>query len=267
MELEESKQRFERMGLGVAAISYDSPSVLSHAAKRLNISIPLLSDEGSSIIRAFDILNTNIAEGHSWHGIPFPGTYIVDENGIVASKYFEQYHRQRSTVNTILSKEYGVSGGSRTVVETNHLTLRVSSTEDVASRGNRVMLMVEVEPRPKMHVYSPEVQGYHPVVFSIEENPSLMIHEALFPEPEYLNLPAIKETVPVYQDRFTVTRDVTISPKFRDPNLDIPAIFEYQACDDRVCYPPTKVTLKFSFQLKNHDQQRVPEEMRKPRSR
>ncbi len=50
MELEQSKEEFRKLGLGVATISYDSQQVLRHFADRLNISVPMLSDEDSSII-------------------------------------------------------------------------------------------------------------------------------------------------------------------------------------------------------------------------
>jgi len=48
----------------------------------------MLSDKGSAVIRKFGILNTNIPEGHPFHGIPFPGDYLVDANGTVRDKQF-----------------------------------------------------------------------------------------------------------------------------------------------------------------------------------
>ena len=232
-------------------------------ALRLGIRYPLLSDPDSAIIRAFGILNTNIPEGHEWYGIPFPGTYIVDESGTVRSKYFEESHRQRFTADTVLTREFGVGGGERQIVQTQHLTLRAYPSEDTVRPGNRLMLVVEIEMPPKMHVYAPGVAGYRPVSFSIEENPALRVHEPEFPKPEILHLPVIQERVPVYQGKVRITRDVTLSPRFKGPELEIPASFAYQACDDRVCYPPTTVPFRFKLRLESHDRERVPESLRK----
>ena len=88
MELESEKERLRAKGLGVCAISYDSPEILAAFSKRLGITIPLLSDVNSQIIKSFGILNTNYPKGHMGFGVPFPGTYIVDENGVVTYKEF-----------------------------------------------------------------------------------------------------------------------------------------------------------------------------------
>ena len=51
-------QELENSGISVAAISYDSEEVLADFANRRGITFPLLSDDDSSVIRAFGIYNT-----------------------------------------------------------------------------------------------------------------------------------------------------------------------------------------------------------------
>ena len=59
----ELQSRFEELqGLGVVAISYDSEEVLADFSRRRAITFPLLSDDDSSVITAFGILNTVAAE-------------------------------------------------------------------------------------------------------------------------------------------------------------------------------------------------------------
>jgi AhpC/TSA family/Thiol:disulfide interchange protein DsbD, N-terminal len=264
VELERSLEGFRAQGLGVAAISYDSPEVLRYFSRRVGgLHYPLLSDADSAIIKAFGIFNHNIPEGHEWYGICFPGTFVVDENGIVRAKYFEDMHRQRYTTDSILVREFGVGGGKRIEAKTDHLTLTAYSADDVVSRGNRVTLVVEVDLPPKMHVYAPGVTGYRPVALEIGEDPMIVAHETDFPEPQVLRLEAIGETVPVYQGRFRVLKDVTLSPKLRAETASIGLTFSYQACDDKVCYVPTKVPFTLEMKLVPHDGERVPEELRK----
>ncbi len=263
MELEQSLEKFRQEGLGVAAISYDRVEALEHFATRMGgISYPLLSNPDSSIIRAFGIFNHNIPEDHPWYGICFPGTFIVDENGVVQKKFFEQMHRQRFTADTILVKEFGQGGGKRLEAKTDHLTVTASASQDTVRPGNRFTLVFELELPPKMHVYAPEVKGYRPISLTVDEAPHLQIHTTEFPEAKMLHLEAIKETVPVYEEHARIYQDVTISPRYREETLEINATLSYQACDDRICYAPATVPLTFTVNMTPHDRERVPEDMR-----
>jgi len=263
VELERSLEKFRTQGLGVAAISYDSPAVLRHFSERMGgFHFPLLSDEGSTVIRAFGIFNHNIPEGDEFYGIPFPGTFLVDENGVVRAKYFEPMHRQRYTADSILVREFGASAGRRVEVVTDHLRLVAFPAQDVASRGNRITLALDLDLPPKMHVYAPGVEGYRPVAVEID-HPSLQSHQTDFPVPEILHLEAIKETVPVYHGRVRILKDVTISPRLRDEKVAIPIAFSYQACDDKVCYAPSKVKFEVEVELVPHDTERAPEALQK----
>ena len=250
--------------MGVAAISYDSGEVLRSFSTRMGgIHFPLLSDSGSAIIRAFGIFNDNIPKDDEVYGICFPGTYIVDENGVVRAKYFEGQYRQRYTPNNILVHEFDAEGGKRIEVKTDHLTVEAYPSEDTASRGNRITMVVVLRLPPKMHVYAPGVEGYRPVSLEVEANPMLLAHDTEFPQAKTVHLDAIGETVPVYEGEVRILKDVTISPRLRAETVRISMTLSYQACDDKVCYIPAKVPLSVELELAPHDETRVPEELQR----
>ena len=110
MELQERAEELRSQGFGVAAISYDSEEVLAAFAARRGITdVPLLSDDDSSVIRAFGIYNyvaerglgpmkddpnvkadveqyvTVFGANPMIVGTPFPGTFMVDPDGPVTS--------------------------------------------------------------------------------------------------------------------------------------------------------------------------------------
>ena len=58
IQLQSAKARFEKQGLKLAGISYDSDAILKSFADRRNIEFPLLSDPDSNVIRAYDVLNS-----------------------------------------------------------------------------------------------------------------------------------------------------------------------------------------------------------------
>ena len=107
MELERDYKLVQKRGLGLAAISYDSVAVLRDFASRKKITFPLLSDPDSRVIRAFGILNESVKPESPQYGIPYPGTYLVDTQGKVVAKYFEQDMRERISAGAILAGRLG----------------------------------------------------------------------------------------------------------------------------------------------------------------
>ena len=73
------KARFEKQGIRLAAISYDSEAILKYFADRQHIDFPLLADPDSRVIRDYDVLNTE-AVGQ-FQGMARPGYFFIDPNG------------------------------------------------------------------------------------------------------------------------------------------------------------------------------------------
>lgn len=250
----------------MAVITYDSPAVIKNFTDRLRITVPILSDTDSKIIRSFGILNTNIPRDSFQYGIPFPGTYTLDTNGVVTAKYFEDTYRERVTPNFILSTQFGEAGIRKSQVRTDHLTLTSYVTDDQVFAGNRVSLILDIELPAKMHLYAPGVKGYKAVAFQLDRHPNARFFDASFPKAAIMNLPAIRETVPVYSGKVRITRDIIVGTDEnmrKGSNVEITGSFEYQACDDEICYIQAKVPLKFSVAVQAQDIPRVPEDLRR----
>ena len=149
MELQQHLDAIRREGLGVAAISYDSIGALKSFADRQHITYPLLSDPDSKIIRAFDILNETTKPGTLTYGIPYPGIYVVDAQGKVLSKYFEDDYKDRVSTADILTRQFGVPvSAAQRVNETKHLKLTTSASNDLAGPGLRIALSLKIEMKP-----------------------------------------------------------------------------------------------------------------------
>jgi AhpC/TSA family protein/cytochrome c biogenesis DsbD-like protein len=263
VQLERSRDQFVKKGLGVVAISYDSRQILQNFSNRMKIGFPLLSDEGSVVIRSFGILNTTVTRGVLDDGVPYPGIFIVDASGKVTAKYFEEKYQERFTPDTILSKEFGLTGGARFERRTDHLKLTAQVSQDQVRPGNRLSVVANIELPPKMHIYAPGVRGYLPVALLIDKSSDIAVHEMKYPKARIMNLKAIKERVPIYEGRIRIERDFTVSPSIKSERLELKGTLEYQACDDQICYAPMKVPLVFSLEVEQLERQRVPEELRR----
>jgi DsbC/DsbD-like thiol-disulfide interchange protein len=245
----------------LAAISYDSVAILKSFADRTGIAFPLLSDPDSKIIRAYGILNETAPKGQ-FYGIPYPGTYILDPKGVVVEKYFEEDYSQRYTASDILAKEFGASvGAAHSTIAAKHANIAASAGVDTAHIGQRIVLALDVDLPKGVHVYAPGVEGYIPVDFALAESDSIVLHPPVYPPSQTLHLKVIKETVPVYTNHIRLLREITIGKTIKPGDLTVNGTFRYQACDDKQCFVPETVPLKWTFKVEALDRQRAPSDI------
>jgi len=87
-------------GIQIVGISYDEPRVLASFAEKAKIEFPLLSDPESKTIEAYHILNHE-AKGKG-EGIPLPGTFVIDQKGIIRAKLFLEGYRERHSTEALI---------------------------------------------------------------------------------------------------------------------------------------------------------------------
>ncbi|MGD0438367.1 MAG: protein-disulfide reductase DsbD domain-containing protein [Bryobacteraceae bacterium] len=121
--------------------------------------------------------------------------------------------------------------------------------------GQRVALALAIDLKPNMHVYAPGVEGYIAIDWKMKDSESAAAGEVNFPPSEKLYLKAIDETVPVFRGQFRLARDIVIGPEAKlkplvdaAGNFTVEGTLRYQACDDRLCYIPQELPLKWTFQ-------------------
>ena len=262
-------------------ISYDSPQMLADFTKRHGITFPLLADAGSATIRRYGILNTVVEEAlgpngkdpavradlaiyatvnepsERLRGIPFPGTFIVDRQGRVTSRFFEDYYWERNTTSNILLR---LGAGSppvqATQVSTDHLDLRTYASDATAALGTRLTLAFDVTPKRGMHVYAPGAANYRIINVNITPQPHVRTSPLRYPASEIYHFVPLNERVPVYQKPFTLLLDVVpeataeARKAFAGRNeLVVSGTLEYQACDDKICYNPVSLPLQWKVAM------------------
>jgi hypothetical protein len=267
VQLQGAKQRFEAQGLKLAAISYDSSAILKDFAKRHRIDFPLLADPGSEIIRSFNVLNTE-AKGMT-KGMAHPGFFYIDKDGVIREKYFETKYTNRFTANNVIGKLFPeLTEEVIQNIDAPHLRLTLSQSDRGVVPGSRVTLGAEIELPPGVHVYSPDVKGYKPIQLALQPVSGIEPSAATYPNSQVLYLPAIQEHVPVFEGKFRITQDVTVTPSktgdvvrslvSAQKTISIAGELKYQACDKAICYPPASVPVKWQLQILPLDLKRSP---------
>jgi DsbC/DsbD-like thiol-disulfide interchange protein len=240
----------------LAAISYDSEATLRGFTEKHGITFPLLSDPGSSTIKAWGLLNTG-ATGHE-AGIPYPGTFVIGPLGVILSRSFEQAYQERDTAASILAALHPANPPAAGSVEVagKYLTVKVGQSDAIAAPGHRVTLTLDVTPGPRVHVYAPGQDGYIPVDVTLAPSDDYKIATARYPAPATFVFAPLKETVKVYDQPFRIGQDVTLtltrSMRQRGTareTLTIAGSLRYQACDDKVCFPPDTIPIEWKITL------------------
>jgi peroxiredoxin len=282
VELQSRTEEIRKQGLRLAAISYDPPETLLAFSGQRGITFPLLSDVGSQTIKRYGILNTVamelvgpnandpaladdiktyvsvVAPSARMAGIAFPGTFILDRDGRVKSRFFEDFYIERNTVSSIMArvgnKGEAVAG---TQVSTEHLEIKTYPSDVAVAPGNRFAIVFDVTPRPRMHVYAPGASGYRVVAVTIQSQRFVRVLPLKYPTAEVYFFKPLNERAPVYQQPFTLVQELILEGQpnaqaaFRGKDsLTLTGTLDYQACNDTVCFNPVSVPLSWTVSLR-----------------
>lgn len=257
MELQDRVDELKKRGLGLVAVSYDSPETLKRFADSRGITFPLIADNGSAIIRRYGLLNETVDRSTPSYGVPWPGTFVVDRQGIVRSRFFEQAYQERTTTGSILVRQGSTPFGPARTLETPHLSVTAGVSDSRVAPGERVSLVFDVTPRPGMHVYAPGKHTYQVVGVQVDPQPWSRAHAVSYPAPEIYHFKPLDERVEVYLKPFRLVQDLTIlaTPEAQkllagQTSLTVSGRLQYQACDDRLCYSPQSVPVQWTLELK-----------------
>jgi len=134
--------------------------------------------------------------------------------------------------------------------ETAHLKFMASVSQRVIVPGEPFTMTVAVEPKPGMHVYAPGSK-YRPLKIAIEPQPFLMIKETVYPRATPYYFKPLKETVDIFESPFRLLVEMTVSSHAQVPaSMMLNGALEYQACDDRECFLPESIPLRWTLAVK-----------------
>jgi hypothetical protein len=268
--------------LRLAAISYDPPEILNAFSRQHGITFPLLSDAGSATIKAFGILNpatewalgpdkddpsvvaavqkyvSGGRPGATQVGIPFPGTFMLDRQGRVTSRFFEDYYVERNTFSSLMLKAVGGSTPvAATSISTAQLTLTTFASDQELAPGNHFSLIFDVAPRRGMHVYAPGASNYRVISVVMTPQPFVRSVSLQYPLATFYFFKPLKERIPVYDKPFRLVQDLLLEGTAQaqaalqgKASLTLEGRVEYQACDDRLCYNPETIPVSWTVSVR-----------------
>lgn len=258
MELQSKIEDFAAAGINVFSLSYDEQDALADFRDAYDITYTLLSDPESKVIRQFGILNTLIGEDdHPWFGIPFPGTYVVNNEGFISHKFFENNLQLRVGPEMLLRAAQGEAiEHSKTDREP-----PAETTWDVYLDGDRLAasvlkdLVARIEVPNGRHLYAdPAPVGNVPVGLVLDEDPQIVTRDVVKPESESVTLGGTGEVIQVYADAMELRLPISVNADLgraeTEPReITLAGELHWQTCDDQVCDLPRRERFKLTIPL------------------
>lgn len=244
----------------VLGITYDSQADLKMFAEKHAVGYPLLSDEGSRVIRELGILDEDLESHHArfgvatraeQFGVAYPMTFVLDESGRVARKIVEEHYRSRYGGRWLLEELTGVrSDPSAPTAEAPTISEGVVSAQASLDSSQyfayqRLGLHIELTIGPGWHVYGPVVPlGYTGLQIEAKSDPpGVTLGAPRWPETKPFRVEGLDEQFAVYEGRLDVTVPVDFIINRGSGTVRVEIVLRFQACSARECLAPTSLAL------------------------
>ena len=226
------------------------------------VEFTLLSDVDSAVIEQYGVLNTIVQPTDvPFYGIPFPGFFLVNEEGVIVDKLFNRHLAHREGVESILDSFAGriVAApnepfGSTTEDDGIGVSVFLRGGGGVLRVGPRRRLVVRIDMPDGIHIYGePVPEGMVATTITID-GPEGFVHDMRDGPPTHaFELPGIDQPLQVWDGTVEFVFDVYASSALRPTRVDgadqieIEVSVRAQACDDVQCFVPRTRTVRLDI--------------------
>ena len=102
----------EKRGYHLAGLSYDTPEILQTFTLKRHLTYTLLSDPKSEIIDRYNLRDPQYPPGSRASGVPRPIIFVLDAQGVIKAKLYEESFKNRPPVGAVISRLDELAGKS-----------------------------------------------------------------------------------------------------------------------------------------------------------
>jgi AhpC/TSA family/Thiol:disulfide interchange protein DsbD, N-terminal len=260
--LRDSFDKFEANDIKLYAVSYDDQQALREFSEAQSIPYPLLSDIESAVIKHYGILNTEVSEDDAFlYGIPFPGVYVTDEDGVVVAKFFHDTYKKRDSPEALIDAALGriqiegdapqATGGEPDI----KITAALHGGKGSIRQGIIRKLVVRFELADGLHIYGePVPPGLTATQLIVNGPPGLATLPTEFPPTESLHLASMGVDLEVWSNTADLVVPIYAKGELAsetrpldEGSINLEVKVRYQACNDNECLLPR--TESFALEL------------------
>lgn len=226
----------------------------------------MFSDVDSEVIRSYGVLNTIVQpDDVPFYGIPFPGFFLIDEDGVIVDKLFNRHLANREGIESIIDSflgriEPGRDDPSVAVRADDGIAVAafVRGGGGVLRVGPRRRLVVRVDMPEGIHIYGePVPTGMVATTIDVSGPDGLHFEEMEAPPTAPFELPGVDQPLQVWGGSIDFViplyADTSLTGLVRDeddPSIELTVTIRYQACDDDQCFIPRAQTVSLEVPLR-----------------
>jgi len=226
----------------------------------------VLSDIDSDVINRYGVLNTLVQpDDVPFYGVPFPGFFLLDEDGVIVDKLFNRHFANREGVEAILDSflgrvEPGLSEPVEMVTEDDgiRVTAFLRGGGGVLRIGPRRRLIVRLEMPDGLHTYGePVPDGMVATQIDIEGPDGFCCEAIESPPTRPLQLPGVSAPLHVWDGTvdFVIPTyaNTALARAIRNgqESITVRIHLRYQACDNTQCFMPRTRTIELDVPVAN----------------
>ena len=252
MQLVELQQTVATTDAAVYGLSRDTIEVVAAFAEEKGITYPLLVDPTSATIEDLGLLNTTIEEDQAYWGfgfkqerhggLPYPGTFVLDERGIVVEKHMTRDYKIRPS-GALLLEELGIDPTAKGAATASGpgASLAVWTDEDAYFPLQEAALRVRLRVDEGMHVYvPPNPDGYTNVSVNVNSPDGVVLDRKPLPDGNDFRIEGLSERFVVAEG--TLNLDVGFRLMEGTGPVEVTVSVNYQACSDTECLIPASLS-------------------------
>jgi AhpC/TSA family/Thiol:disulfide interchange protein DsbD, N-terminal len=244
--------------IAVVAISYDPIEVLARFAQERGITYPLLSDAGSVVMGRLgllsDVTDDDLAywgfERKERHrGLPFPGVFLLDGDGVVTERRFERSHRNRVSSGALL-ESLGLPRAEGLVVEdaVPGLAIRAATPHGEVYPNQIFSIDLSFRVEDGRHLYvGPTPSGYQALSVEVDGPDGVFWDPPSLPTGNPMTIPGLGESFSVVEGSFEMRIPIHIHESVGDVTLEV--VVGFQTCDEVSCDLPGEMRLALALTL------------------
>ena len=92
------------MGPGARRKMLAAKATLAAAAEEHGVEFPLLFDADVKHVNAMGLRNTQYEPGQRPYGIPYPGIFLIDAQGVIRAKFAEEDYKLRPEFSLVMEE-------------------------------------------------------------------------------------------------------------------------------------------------------------------
>jgi Disulphide bond corrector protein DsbC/AhpC/TSA family len=229
---------------------------LAAFAAKHHITYPLLSDEGSRVIREVGMLDEHLDSHHAefgrsvrddQRGVAYPAVFVLDREGTVVDKRAHEKYRIRDTGAGLLEAALGIAAprhGPEAEVRGDIVRVRAYFDSPAYRPYQQLRLTVELTVAPGWHIYTaPVPDGYVALGATLSPIDGVRAGAPAWPAGYPHRVEGLDEEFRVLDGTIRGVMPVTFAVAAGAGDLRPEITVRYQACSQTACLVPAAVRL------------------------